>query len=84
MNQVPESEGVFKLFDEEHNVLTIKGTANLRQELLMTMEDNQSATLFEYEEDKMFSKRESELIQKYLQEHGEMPGGAGDDLDDLF
>lgn len=26
------------------------------------------------EEDKMFSQRESELIQKYLQEHGEMPG----------
>jgi len=25
------------------------------------------------EEDKMFSQRESELIQKYLQEHGEMP-----------
>lgn len=82
INQVPESEGVFKLLDEEHNVLTIKGTANLRQELLMTMEDNQSATLFEYVEDKMFSKRESELIQKYLQEHGEMPGGGGDDLFD--
>jgi NADPH-dependent glutamate synthase beta subunit-like oxidoreductase len=84
INQVPESEGVFKLLDEEHNVLTIKGTANLRQELLMKREGNQSATLFEYEEDKMFSKRESELIQKYLQEHGEMPGGGGDDLDDLF
>ena len=38
---------------------------------------------FEFEEDKMYSKRESELIQKYLQEHGEMPGAA-DDLDDLY
>jgi hypothetical protein len=28
----------------------------------------------------MYSQRESELIQKYLQEHGEMPGGGGDDL----
>jgi len=26
------------------------------------------------EEDKMFPQRESELIQKYLQKHGEMPG----------
>ena len=32
----------------------------------------------------MFSLRESELIQKYIQEHGEIPGGAADDLDDLF
>jgi hypothetical protein len=46
----------------------------------MAMEDKQSATLFEYEEHKMFSQRESEQIQKYLQEHGEMPGGGGDDL----
>ena len=80
ISPVPESEGVFKLLDEAHNVMTIKGTANLRQALLMAMEDNQSATLFEYEEHKMYSQRESELIQQYLQEHGQMPGGAGDDL----
>jgi NADPH-dependent glutamate synthase beta subunit-like oxidoreductase len=80
INPVPETEGVFKLLDEAHHVMTIKGTANLRQSLLMAMEDKQSATLFEYEEHKMFSQRESEQIQKYLQEHGEMPGGGGDDL----
>jgi NADPH-dependent glutamate synthase beta subunit-like oxidoreductase len=80
INPVPESEGVFKLLDEGHNVLAIKGTANLRQALLMAMEDNQSATRFEYEEHKMYSQRESELIQHHLQAHGEMPGGAGDDL----
>jgi len=28
----------------------------------------------------MYSQRESELIQQYLQEHGEMPGGGDDDL----
>ncbi len=80
INPVPESEGVFKLLDEAHHVMTIKGTANLRQALLMAMEDKQSAALFEYEEHKMFSQRENELIQKYLQEHGEMPGGGGDEL----
>ena len=84
VNQAPESEGVFKLLDEAHHVLTIKGTANLRQALLMALAENPDATRFEYEEDKMYSKRESEVIQKYLQEHGQMPGGAGDDLDDLF
>ncbi len=82
VNSVPETEGVFTLIDEAHNVLTIKGTANLRQELLMAMVNNQKAVQFEYEEDKMFSKREIELIQRHVQKHGEMPGG--DDLDDLF
>ena len=34
----------------------------------------------------MYSKRESELIQQFLQQFGKMPegDGAGDDLDDLF
>jgi hypothetical protein len=32
----------------------------------------------------MYSKRESKRIQHYLQEHGEMPGGGGSDLDDLY
>ena len=77
---MPAAEGVFQLLDETHNVLAIKGTDNLREELLTALEDNAAAAWFVYEEDKMYSRRESELIQKYLQEHGEMPGG----LDDLF
>ncbi|UCE54037.1 MAG: FAD-dependent oxidoreductase, partial [Desulfobacterales bacterium] len=84
INEVPEEEGVFQLYDEERNVLTIKGTANLRQELLLALDDNEKVAWFEFEENKMFSQRESALIQKYLQEHGEMPGGGADDLDDLF
>jgi NADPH-dependent glutamate synthase beta subunit-like oxidoreductase len=84
INQVPAAEGVFQLLDGKHSVLTIKGTDNLREELLAALEGNDNAAWFDYEEDKMYSQRESELIQKYLQEHGEMPGGGGDDLDDLF
>jgi NADH dehydrogenase FAD-containing subunit len=79
INQVPAAEGVFQLLDETHNVLAIKGTRNLREELMTALEDN-AAAWFEYEEDKMYSRRESELIQKYLQAHGAMPGGSGDDL----
>jgi hypothetical protein len=41
------------------------------------------ARYFAYEEDKMFTKRESELIQEYLQKHGRMPK-YNDELDDLF
>ncbi|MGD9191242.1 MAG: FAD-dependent oxidoreductase [Desulfobacterales bacterium] len=84
INLVPKTEGVFQLLDNDRNVLAIKGTANLRQELLIALEESDSAMLFEFEEDKMYSQRESELIQKYLQKHGEMPGGGANDLDDLF
>ncbi len=84
VSQVPEEEGVFQLVDEEHNVLAIKGTANLRKTLLEELEENERAAWFEFEEDKMYSQRESELIQQYLQKHGEMPGGGDDELDDLF
>jgi len=84
INQIPESEGVFRLFDQDHNVLIIKGTADLRKALFRELNENKKAALFEFEEDKMYSKRESELIQQYLQEHGGMPGGVNSDLDDLF
>ncbi|MBU2499186.1 MAG: FAD-dependent oxidoreductase, partial [Proteobacteria bacterium] len=83
VDQAPEEEGVFQLYDDDHHVLAIKGTANLKKELLLALNENEKAAWFEYEKDKMYSKRESELIQKYLQEHGQMPGG-GDDDDDLF
>jgi len=81
---VPETEGVFRLLDEGHKVLVIKGTPELRRELLLALEGNEKAAWFEFEEDKMYSQRESEWIQKHLQEHGEMPGGGDSDLDDLF
>ena len=82
IRQLPEAEGVFQLYDVERNILAIKGTANLRKELLVSLNDYDKAAWFDFEEDKMYSKRESELIQKYLQEHGKMPGGGADE--DLF
>jgi hypothetical protein len=84
MTQVPETEGVFQLYDEDRKVIAIKGTSNLKTTLLEELEDNTKAAWFDFEEDKMYSMRESELIQRYLQEHGEMPGGGDSDLDDLF
>ncbi|MFH1930256.1 MAG: FAD-dependent oxidoreductase [Pseudomonadota bacterium] len=84
INQVPEDEGVFQLYDDEKKVISIKGTGTLRQSLLEALEDYENASWFDFEEDKMYSQRESELIQQYLQKHGEMPGGGDSDLDDLF
>ncbi len=78
--QVPKSEGVFRLIDRDQRIVAIKGVADLRKALMQELGENDEAVFFDYQEDKMYSKRESELIQQYLQEHGEMPGAFDDDL----
>ena len=84
INGVPEAEGVYRLYDEERHVLAIKGSTNLREDLIEQLEAHENAAWFDYEEDKMYSKREGELLQAYLKEHGKMPGSGDLDLDDLF
>jgi len=84
INQVPEDEGVFRLYDEAKKLVTIKGTRTLRQSLLEALKVYENAVGFDFEEEKMYTQRESELIQQHLQAHGEMPGGGDSDLDDLF
>ena len=79
---VPEGEGVYILMDETGKPLKIKGTASLKSDLESELDS--AAKFFEFEEDKMYSKRESELLQQHLQKYGEMPSGGEDDLDDLF
>jgi len=83
VQQVPETEGVFRLYDGGHNVLWVKGAPNLRQGLLRALESEVKAAWFDFEEEKMYSKRESELLQKYVQEHGRVPGG-GSEEENLF
>ena len=79
---VPQTEGVFQLLDSDKKVIGITGTVNLHHSLCEKLEDPREAKFFVFEEDPMFTKLESELIQQHLQKHGELP--AGDDLDDLF
>lgn len=81
---VPQTAGVYRLLDSAGNVTQIKGTADLRGSLLGEVEKGAESARFEFEEDPMYTQRESELIQQYLQRHGKMPGGGDDDLDDLF
>ena len=80
---IPEGEGVYHLYDEDLTTVAIKGTVHLRKSLLEELEGATAVAWFDFEEDKMYSKRESELIQQYLHKHGRMPGGDSD-LDDLF
>jgi len=80
---VPEIEGAFQLLDEEKKIIYIKGAMNLRQDLDEQLLTQERAHYFIYEEDPMYTKRESELLQKFLQQHGRLPEG-NDELEDLF
>jgi len=84
IESIPEVEGVVQLLNGEKKIIRITGTPNIRQTLQEYLDSPGEAKYFLWEQDPMYTKRESELIQQYLQEHGEMPGGTGGDLDDLF
>ena len=83
IGQAPETEGVYQLLDAEKNVIYIKGTISLRRELGEQLKVQKKACYFIYEEAPMYTKRESELLQQYLAQHGQMPEGNRE-LEDLF
>jgi len=80
---VPEIEGVYQLLDEQKNIIYIKGTMNLRRELEHQMETNGEARYYEWEDAPMYTQRETELIQKFLQTHNRLPI-QNDELADLL
>jgi hypothetical protein len=80
---VSGTEGVYQLLDEEKKILRIAGTPDLRQALEEQLQSNAKARYFIYEEASMYTQRESERLQSYLQENGHLP--PGNELeDDLF
>ena len=81
---VPDKAGVYTLYDKDKKVVSIKGTANMRQMLKDILGSNDKYKYFKFEENPMYSKRESELLQRYIQQQGKMPSGGGDELDELF
>ncbi|MFX1301167.1 MAG: FAD-dependent oxidoreductase, partial [Promethearchaeota archaeon] len=82
IESVPPGPGVFTLADSEKTVLVIKGTDALQTTLKEQLTMQPNAKFFQFEEDPMYTKRETELLQQYVQDHGKMPGE--DELDDLF
>ncbi|MBI2932734.1 MAG: FAD-dependent oxidoreductase [Planctomycetes bacterium] len=80
--EAPAKEGVLKLFGADRVLLQITGTANLREELGKYV-SNERTRYFAFELDPYYTKRESELLQAYLQEHGRLPEGV-ENLDDLY
>ncbi|MFQ5857107.1 MAG: FAD-dependent oxidoreductase [Anaerolineae bacterium] len=81
--EVPEVEGVYQLLNASKEVFHIAGTMNLRRDLDEQLVANEDACFFIWEAAPMYTKRESELIQQFLQQYGHLPG-AGAELDDLY
>jgi formate dehydrogenase beta subunit len=79
---VPEAAGVYRLYDADRTLYAIAGKSNLRAALREQLGGGKAA-FFDFEPNEMYTARESELIQLYLAEHGQMPEGD-EDLDDLF
>jgi len=70
----PETEGVFQLLDENKMVIYIKGAISLRKELEEQLASgNKKAKYFVFEEAKMFTMRESELLQQFMKKYGKLP-----------
>jgi len=83
IQDLPEEEGVYVLYNEEKEICQISGVENLREELLYEYGKGGDAKYFSYEADQMFTARERQLIQQYMKKHGKMPPG-NDEMDELF
>jgi hypothetical protein len=84
VEKAPDAEGVYVLSGEDKKPTMIKGTESIRAALGEKLSEGTDAAFVYWEEDGMYTKRESELIQQHLNQYGEMPGGGDDELDDLF
>jgi hypothetical protein len=84
IRSVPETEGVIQILNENHEIILIQGIQNMRLTLEEQLSTNANACFFDYDEDPMYTKRESELLQQYMHEFGRFPEGNEDLDDDLF
>ncbi len=84
LHVVPETEGVYQLLDENEEIICIKGTINVRKDLGQQILTNAKAKYFMYEEAKMYTMRESELLQQFIKRHGKMPEQNLEIDDDLY
>lgn len=81
--KIPETSGVFILYNSVREIMYICGTSNLRRELKERYASLESAKFFSYEEYGMYSMRENELLQKFLKKHGRLPE-VNDEIADLY
>lgn len=83
LEKAPEQEGVLICADARKHVILIQGVQNLRQSLTLRLENPKKARYLFWEAEPMYTRRESELLQQYMQQHGKMPE-ENDEADELF
>ncbi len=84
IQDVPETEGAIQILNENQEIILIQGTQNMRLAVDKQLSTNSNVCFFNYEEDPMYTKRESELLQQFMQEFGRFPERNEDLDDDLF
>ncbi len=83
IQSISEIEGVYLIYDEHKELLQITGVENIRQALMEEYRKQGTPRYFSYKQDPMFTSKESQLIQQFVKEHGELPPG-NKEIDDLF
>lgn len=83
VESVPEAEGIYRLLNEDKKTIYIAGNMNLRTALKEQLISNTKARFFTFEVEPMYTSKESELLQQFLQVNGRLPEQNAD-LDDLL
>jgi hypothetical protein len=83
IEKVPEVSGVYELMDENNTVILIRGASNLRQDLRENLKTVGKAVFFRYEKHGMYTMRETEMLEKFLNTHGKLPE-VNDEIADLY
>ena len=83
INSIVNEEGVFQLLDQNQKIILISGTLHLRQSLLTEFKSRKNACYFIFEENQLYTQRETELLQQFLQRNGKLPQG-NEEIDDLY
>jgi NADPH-dependent glutamate synthase beta subunit-like oxidoreductase len=84
IDRVPPVEGVLVLAGADRTPTVIKGVADVQAGLRERLAAGAVAAYFIWEAERLYTKRESELIQQHVQRFGKLPGGGDDELADLF
>lgn len=83
INNIPEVNGVYQLFDEKNEIIFIQGAENIRKALQEKLPSVGKARFFRYEEHGMYTMRENEMIEKYLKKYGTLPE-VNNEISDLY
>jgi predicted molibdopterin-dependent oxidoreductase YjgC len=83
ITKVPETGGVFVVYNNAKETIYICGTSDLRRDLKEKYASLDNAQFFSFEEYGMYSMRENELLQKFLKKYERLPE-VNDEIADLY